>query len=84
MYPFASNFVAFSIRENLAPKHLFVCCLWGKEDMINEYSWTSVWKTWLTNTVENTRISKKLELLEVKYEMQFSDIEYETLNYLTI
>ena len=66
------------------PKRQFFCCLWGKEDMINEYSWTCVWKTWLTNTVENTRISKKLELLEVKYEMQFSEIEYETLNYLTI
>ena len=36
--PCVLNFVVFSIRECLVPKHLFVCWLWGKEDMINEYS----------------------------------------------
>ena len=31
--------VAFSIRESLAPKCLFVCWLSGKEHMVNKYSW---------------------------------------------
>ena len=38
IFPVALNIVALSIQESLAPKHLFVCWLWGKEDMVNEYS----------------------------------------------
>ena len=59
MYPCVLNSVAFSIRESLAPKCLFVCWLRGKEDIINEYSWACVWKTWLMNALEDTEISKK-------------------------
>ena len=78
--PGTLNFVAFSIRESLAPKCLFVCWLWGKEDMVNKYSWGLCVEDMINEYNQKVlEYLKNWKNLEVKYQTQFSEIRYEKL-----